>query len=61
MTYLEAARDIIEMYNEYAIKCTRDHTSCGNHSESIALAVEALSIVSGLNKDTEVCITKQDK
>lgn len=53
MTYLDAARDIIEMYNEYAIKCARNGTSCGDHSEAIALAVEALSIVSSTNKDKE--------
>ena len=52
MTYLEAAMDIIEMYNNYAIKCAHKGTSCGDHSESVALAVEALSIVANMRTKT---------
>lgn len=60
MTYLEAACDIIEMYNIYAIKCASGGRPCGNHSEAVAMAVEALSIVAGLNNDTKTHIASQE-
>ena len=60
MTYLEAACDIIEMYNMYAIKCANNGRSCGDHSEAVAMAVEALSIVAGLNNDTKPLTVSQE-
>lgn len=51
MTYLQAAKDIIEMYNNYAVLNAMNGDSCGNHSEAVAMAVEALSIVSGMEND----------
>ena len=55
MTYLKAAQDIIEMYNNYAIACANAGRSCGDHSEAVAIAIEALSIVASLGKDDEIC------
>lgn len=51
MTYLEAAKDIIEMYNNYAVLKALNGNGCGNHSEAVAMAIEALSIVSGMEND----------
>lgn len=53
MTYLEAAMDVIEMYNELAVSKACKGKSCGDHSESIALAIEALSIVAGMEDPKE--------
>lgn len=48
MTYLEAAMDIIEMYNDLAVASVKLNKSCGDHSEAVAIAVEALSIVASM-------------
>jgi len=61
MTYLEAARDIIKMYNDYSIKCSSLGKYCEDHSETIAIAVEALSIVAALNKDDNAAGVEHDK
>lgn len=53
MTYLEAAKDIIEMYNNYAVLNALRDDCCGDHSEAVAMAVEALSIVSGMEVNPE--------
>ena len=66
MTYLEAAMDIIEMYNELAVAFTKMSKSCGDHSEAVAISVEALSIVasmkpSGSEMDEEVIDNKKEE
>lgn len=66
MTYLEAAMDIIEMYNDLAVASVKMNKSCGDHSEAVAIAVEALSIVasmkpSGSEMDEEVTDKKKEE
>lgn len=66
MTYLEAAMDIIEMYNELAAASVKMNKSCGDHSEAVAIAVEALSIVasmkpSGSELDEETTDKKKEE
>ena len=66
MTYLEAAMDIIEMYNDLAVASVKMNKSCGDHSEAVAIAVEALSIVasmkpSGSEMDEETADKKKEE
>ena len=66
MTYLEAAMDVIEMYNDLAAMAVKMNKSCGNHSEAVAIAVEALSIVasmkpSGSEMDEEIIDKKKEE
>ena len=66
MTYLEAAMDIIEMYNNLAVASVNMNKACGDHSEAVAIAVEALSIVasmkpSGSELDEEITDKKKEE
>lgn len=44
MTYFDAAKAIVEMYNELAYLAAEYDENCPNYSEAVVIAVEALMI-----------------
>ncbi len=50
MTYFEAAQQIIEMYNELAYMSAQYDESCGNYSEAVVIAVEAMLVKANREK-----------